>query len=415
MKVGFQGLTNSYSELAASRLLEQYGIDDYQLCPLISSEDVARHLTSGDINLGVVAIQNTIGGIVKETYEAFFSEDWDVKHRYILKIEHCLFVKNNSINLEQISTVASHIQALKQCKNYIREHIGNIELKEMADTALSAEALANGKLSENTAIICSKAAGLALGLHLVGQSVQDREDNSTEFILVERKQVKSSKFADITKKLRIWLFNDSFFSNVVKVAVSAIVLATFQIQMLNNLFLPKSFEMTAEQALLFSAGLSIGLISFLNKLRARQSLNLIAGHWVYLDVVNKANASTDIDYALPRAVKIDILEDNKLRIRGWICNKVKAPERYFEAKEILHSDFYKNTGSLVYKYSNFIGGKDWNFNGIVELEWNRSNPEMPISNLFGRYCGFLTNTTGSVNFKRISPEKFKEICPITED
>lgn len=413
INIGFQGTPHSYSESASLKLLEEYGIDDYKLIPLVSSETVASKLRTQDINYGVVAIQNTIGGVVKETDDAFISDEWIVKHRYLLRIEHCLFVKAPSIETKNIKKVSSHIQALKQCRNNLKTLINNYTEIEIADTALAAHQLELGLLDEQTAVICSKSAGLAKGLHLLVEGLQDQADNFTEFVLIEKKQIqKISFFSQAHLACKKLLFKDKFYDSFIKLLVSATLLLAFPIQIINNQFLPKEFSMSLPQAVMTSGALSLLLLSALGNYRRRNTFKALTGYWLYLDRVTSKTKDDSQNYAVPRAVMIDTVND-ELRIRGWICTS--PPHRYFEAKEIFHSDLSQPKGSLLYKYSNFIDGSEWNFNGIVELEWSKNINQFEIKNLFGRYFGFLSNTTGGLNFKRITKAQFYDYCPIQEE
>ena len=55
----------------------------------------------------------------------------------------------------------------------------------MEDTAIAARYLADGRLPEDTAVLCRKNAGEAFGLHLVAENLEDDPRNMTEFILIK--------------------------------------------------------------------------------------------------------------------------------------------------------------------------------------------------------------------------------------
>ena len=98
------------------------------------------------------------------------------------------------------------------------------------------------------------------------------------------------------------------------------------------------------------------------------------------------------------------------RVRGWL-SKV-PPEQYFESKAVFHSDLFAMNGAFIYKYSHYLNSEDSPMNGLVELEWNRDGNGTRITNLYGRYFGFQSRSTGSLNFQRVSKERFLEVCPI---
>ncbi|WP_417657530.1 prephenate dehydratase [Pseudidiomarina aestuarii] len=410
VKIGYQGVPGSYSEEAAINLMTESGIEDYQLISLVSSARVAQALKSKTVDLGVVATQNTVGGQVQETNEAFYSDEWTLKNRHILPIRHCLFVKDSSITPAQVTHVASHIQALTQCRQTMQEVLGDYEEREYEDTAGSARALKEGEFPDSTAVLCSRRAGELNELHLLQANVQDHSQNSTQFVLVE--------YAGTDSKKSLWdrvigslVYSEQNFKQLVKLVIAATLLLAFPVQKLNNAVLGEMFQIELYEALVFSAGLSVVLLGLLESYRKAQGIQRFVGYWIYMDRVRPDVKDDNQNYAIPRVVRIDKC-GNKLRIRGWLCSS--PPERYFEAKEVLFTNPFSNKGTLVYKYSNFLNASDWNFNGIVELEWSQTEQDGQIKNLFGRYYGFLTNTTGSINFKRLSKEQFLEISHLDE-
>jgi prephenate dehydratase len=53
----------------------------------------------------------------------------------------------------------------------------------IADTAIGAKWLADGKYADDTAVVCPKSAGEASGLTLIKDGIQDNEKNETTFLL----------------------------------------------------------------------------------------------------------------------------------------------------------------------------------------------------------------------------------------
>ena len=119
MKIAYQGLKGSFSELAAIKLASQEGIVSYELLPVASSENVCRYLEEGTADYGVVAIENSIGGVVYETKEALEKRNFKHISRVAIPISQCLFKYSKEIPDDTINFIASHEQALRQCKNTI--------------------------------------------------------------------------------------------------------------------------------------------------------------------------------------------------------------------------------------------------------------------------------------------------------
>src|SRR6266851_6172279 len=83
--------------------------------------------------------------------------------------------------LEGIRTVRSHIQALSQCRNFIRAH--GLTPVVRADTAGSAAEIK--ELGDKTiAAIASELAGEIYGLVSLKQNIEDAEHNTTRFLVM---------------------------------------------------------------------------------------------------------------------------------------------------------------------------------------------------------------------------------------
>ncbi len=182
LKIGYQGLEGSNAEEAAHRLAKKLDDENIEFIPLVDSKTVVGELKRKNIDYGVVAVRNSLAGTVVETFEAIKNEYLELVGTEILKIHHCLF-KSTKIELSEIDTIASHIQALKQTANNRKNFFPNCTEYEVEDTAIAAKYLSEGKLKETVAVLCRKNAGEMYGLDLVYENLEDDADNATEFRL----------------------------------------------------------------------------------------------------------------------------------------------------------------------------------------------------------------------------------------
>lgn len=74
MRIGYQGVEGSNAEAAAKKLAERLSFKDAEFIPLISSKNVITALKQHRIDYGVVATKNTLGGTVRETFNAIKNE-----------------------------------------------------------------------------------------------------------------------------------------------------------------------------------------------------------------------------------------------------------------------------------------------------------------------------------------------------
>ena len=184
VKIGVMGAEYSNSMEAARRMARSLGIKGAEFAPLVSASGVVCAILDGEVQFGVFALSNTLGGTVAETNEAlaglkYVSVCEDKQH-----IHHCLF-KLPDASTRSIASVASHVQALAQCRRSLKHLLPEARLIETEDTAIAARNLREGRLDANTAVICLKAAGEAYGLELVAENIEDSEQNITIFSLIK--------------------------------------------------------------------------------------------------------------------------------------------------------------------------------------------------------------------------------------
>ncbi|MBR6208089.1 MAG: prephenate dehydrogenase/arogenate dehydrogenase family protein [Oscillospiraceae bacterium] len=182
MRIAYQGIPGSNSEAASAIFASNQGFISPEYIPAIHSMGVVELLSCGAADYGVMATQNLVAGPVGETKAALDSLSYRTVDAQWLPVHHCLFTKNPDGSFD---TIASHIQALSQCRGNLSKRFPGVTLREVEDTAIAARYLADGRLPENTAVLCRKNAGETFGLHLVAENLEDDPRNMTEFILIK--------------------------------------------------------------------------------------------------------------------------------------------------------------------------------------------------------------------------------------
>lgn len=182
-KVGYMGIPGSFSEIATKILLEQAGMKDVELIPLVCAQNILEALREGHIAYGVLGVENSTAGPVSEFVNAFKNVEYERIGEYVLPIHHCLF-KKNGVDMAGLTEVATHPQALRQTDHTRAERWPQLQEKPIEDTAIGAEWLAKGELPETTAVICSINAGTSWGLDLIAENIEDSPENKTTFWLL---------------------------------------------------------------------------------------------------------------------------------------------------------------------------------------------------------------------------------------
>ena len=179
MRVAFQGELGAYSESAVYSFFGQ----SVDVKPCKNFGEVFESVKTGDVNYGVVPIENSIEGSVNRTYDLFLEYDLKVCGEIILRISHCL-IAHKGTSIDQIKTVYSHPQALAQCRKFLEQH----KLKAIStfDTAGSVKMIKEEKLMDAAAIASERAAQI-YGMTILAKEIEDIKNNSTRFFVLNKK------------------------------------------------------------------------------------------------------------------------------------------------------------------------------------------------------------------------------------
>ncbi len=178
-KIIFQGELGANSHIAC---LEAY--PDHEPVPCPTFEDCFTALTSGDVDLGMIPIENSVAGRVADIHHLMPDSGLHIIAEWFLPIRNQLMAPKGA-TLNTIKTVQSHIMALGQCRGVIRE----LKLKAVigADTAGSAREVAEAR-DPSRAAIASRLASEIYGLDILKENVEDETHSTTRFIVLSREK-----------------------------------------------------------------------------------------------------------------------------------------------------------------------------------------------------------------------------------
>lgn len=180
------GARGSFSEEAGRTYAKKWLMNKkFTIEYLVTAENVLSSVESGSVDVGIMPIENSNGGVVIEAVYAMAKHRFQIKKMFEIDVHHCLLVKNGA-TAGSIKTIVSHDQALKQCRMYLKRRWPKVKLQEHADTAKAAEDLAAGKLPKSCAVVASRAAAEAYGLSILEESIQDLKFNYTSFIVAAK-------------------------------------------------------------------------------------------------------------------------------------------------------------------------------------------------------------------------------------
>jgi prephenate dehydratase/chorismate mutase/prephenate dehydratase len=178
INVAFQGERGAFGDEA----VRAYFGSQAQPVPCRSFADVFRAVATGDVEAGLVPVENSQAGSINEVYDLLRQYDLFVTGEIGHPVNHCLLCLPGQ-QLSDIKRVISHPQALAQCDIYLREL--NVEVVATYDTAGSAKMVREENLMGVAAIAGAGAAEL-YELEILAQSIQTIKDNYTRFIVLGR-------------------------------------------------------------------------------------------------------------------------------------------------------------------------------------------------------------------------------------
>ncbi|MBS1266975.1 MAG: Prephenate dehydratase [Candidatus Woesearchaeota archaeon] len=188
MIVGIQGGPGSFSQQAAKHILQKKGIK-YEIKNLYTTDKVLNALHIGDIDRGVFAVHNSVGGVVHESVNAMAKFKFKIIEEFSIIIAHSLIIRPDA-KLEDIDTIMTHPQVIKQCKNTLKKKYPTIKLTsgkaQLIDHSKVASMLKQKKLGKNIATMGSSDLAKLNNLKIVEENLQDQNQNHTSFFWVKR-------------------------------------------------------------------------------------------------------------------------------------------------------------------------------------------------------------------------------------
>jgi len=176
--VTFQGEYGAYSE---SAVYSFFG-PSADPVPRRNFSDVFNSVNNGEVEYGVVPIENSIEGSVNQVYDLFLDYDLKVSGEIVLKIVHCL-IANPETRLSSIRVIYSHPQALAQCRNFLEQF--GCELISTYDTAGSAKMIKEKKMIDAAAVASERAAKI-YEMKIYAEDMADNPNNYTRFFVLSR-------------------------------------------------------------------------------------------------------------------------------------------------------------------------------------------------------------------------------------
>ncbi len=176
-KIAFQGAPGAYSDLACRAVFP-----DDTTVPCLAFEDAFAAVTEGRADVAMIPIENSVAGRVADVHHLLPEAGLYIIGEHYQPVVHHLLALPGA-KLSDIKEAHSHVQALAQCRKWLRDK--NIKPVMAADTAGAAADIAKLK-DKSVAAVASGLAGQINGLQSLASGIADLADNTTRFVILAK-------------------------------------------------------------------------------------------------------------------------------------------------------------------------------------------------------------------------------------
>lgn len=172
---------------ANSHIVIRNNYPDAEPVACASFEDAFARVTSGDTDLAMIPIDNTLAGRVADIHHFLPTSGLHIIAEHFLRIEFAL-MGTPGTTMQSIREVHSHVHALGQCRRIIRANGWTPVVS--GDTAGAARLIAEAA-DPSIAAIAPPLAAEIYGLEILAKGIEDAQHNTTRFVVLSREEVRA--------------------------------------------------------------------------------------------------------------------------------------------------------------------------------------------------------------------------------
>ncbi|CAN5718438.1 prephenate dehydratase [soil metagenome] len=182
-RIGFLGPQGTFTEQA---LLTQADLADDELVPIESIPGVLAATAAGEVDLGFVAIENSIEGTVNVTLDTLaFGTELLVQREVVISVQLNLLAPPG-VRLADIERVVSFPHATAQCRGFLERELAGVRSDAANSTAEAARLIGRAGADRHSAAIGTALAAKVYGLDVIAADIEDHPENQTRFVAVAR-------------------------------------------------------------------------------------------------------------------------------------------------------------------------------------------------------------------------------------
>ena len=176
-RIAFQGEPGAYSHQACAQARP-----DMTVVPCQTFEDVVELTRSGEVDLGMLAVENSTYGRVADVHSLLPKAGLHIVDEAFVRV-HVNLLGVPGAQLDQITEAHGHVVILPQCAGFLKAH--GIRGKVSSDNARAAREVAEAG-DPARAALASELAAEIYGLDVVARHIEDHANNTTRFLVMSR-------------------------------------------------------------------------------------------------------------------------------------------------------------------------------------------------------------------------------------
>ena len=178
-RIGYLGPAGTYTEQAALLYAP-----DAEFAPLPTINAVGAGVANGDLDAGVVPIENSLEGSVTFTQDLLITQTGlSIRNEVVIPIDHFL-VAPPGVEADQVRVIFSHPQALAQCRAYLESRFPLAQNEASLSTAAAVADMQGSSVP--AAAICPQRATELYDVQVLDRGIQDNPINQTRFAVLAR-------------------------------------------------------------------------------------------------------------------------------------------------------------------------------------------------------------------------------------
>ena len=176
-RIAFQGELGAYSHQACAQARP-----DFTPVPCTTFEDVVEMTRSGEVDLGMLAVENSTYGRVADVHSLLPKSDLHIVDEAFVRV-HVNLLGVKGAKLSDVREAHGHVVILPQCAGFLKDH--GIKGKVSSDNARAAREVAEAD-DVSRAALASELAAEIYGLDVLARHIEDHKNNTTRFLVMAR-------------------------------------------------------------------------------------------------------------------------------------------------------------------------------------------------------------------------------------